>query len=131
MCRQEKPSGEFYIDNTRVDGLHRCCKTCYKLHRKRWQRNNLARYLERTYGLTEARYLEILESQGSKCPGCGLTPEELGARLVVDHDHATGKIRGLLCVACNAALGQVRDNPVILASLVEYLWSPPVKEIQP
>jgi hypothetical protein len=39
----------------------------------------------------------------------------------VDHDHATGRVRGLLCAACNAALGLLQDNPRVILSAADYL----------
>lgn len=49
--------------------------------------------------------------------------------LVIDHDHKTGKVRGVLCKQCNIALGGAKDNIDILSSLIEYLKSPPASTI--
>jgi len=59
--------------------------------------------LIKRYGITEKEYAEIFTSQGEKCALCGL-PGIYG-RLFVDHDHETGRVRGLLCPGCNGALG--------------------------
>jgi len=59
-----------------------------------------------------------LARQQNSCAGC-LTPINKSAHL--DHDHATGKIRGLLCKSCNWGLGQLKDNPATLRRLMAYL----------
>ena len=53
-------------------------------------------------GITDAAYEALLEQQGGHCAICSATPKT--RRLHVDHDHATGKVRGLLCHRCNRAL---------------------------
>lgn len=65
------------------------------------------------YGLTEEEY----NSLPKFCEVCGSTD----SRLCIDHDHRTGKVRGVLCLRCNAALGMLRDNPVYIDKLKEYL----------
>lgn len=59
--------------------------------------------------------------QQGKCLGCGLHQTELKRRLCVDHDHKTGKFRGLLCDRCNSALGQAKDLSSVLRKLADYL----------
>jgi len=61
-----------------------------------------------------------LENQGGRCAICR-NPSPGGKRLCVDHDHATGRIRGLLCGACNLVLGYARDSEAVLASAIQYL----------
>ncbi len=73
------------------------------------------------YGITNEDYEQMLENQGFCCLGCGLHQNELEKKLNVDHDHATGKVRGLLCGNCNRALGLVKDNIDTLVRLQEYL----------
>jgi hypothetical protein len=68
------------------------------------------------YGLTQESFEALVEAQGRRCLGCG---EE--RKLVVDHDHATGVVRGLLCGQCNTALGFAYDSPTILRALADYL----------
>ena len=55
--------------------------------------------------------------QQSKCAACGKKTE----LLVVDHDHTSGAVRGLLCTNCNLALGHVNDNPDLLLKAIAYL----------
>jgi len=77
------------------------------------------------YGITESDYARLLEAQGGRCAICGTDsppPGKAGStHLCVDHDHGTGKIRGLLCRHCNSALGLFGDDTVILARAIGYL----------
>ena len=73
-------------------------------------------YLHR-YGVTAAQVRQWVESQGERCAVCnGRT-----ARLNVDHDHKTGRVRGLLCYKCNSALGSMGDDPTRLRAAIRYL----------
>jgi len=78
-------------------------------------------FLLRTYGITLETYNDMFSLQMGICPGCGRHQSELAKALVVDHDHKTNKVRGLLCSACNLALGSIKDKPSTLLNLVEYL----------
>jgi hypothetical protein len=108
---------------------------------KRWQAANPERYqarqreylesgkkaianrnshLKRKYGLTLEQYDAMLAAQGGVCAICHQPrPEE--RTLHVDHDHATGAIRGLLCFTCNNALGDFRDSSDLFHAASEYL----------
>jgi len=77
--------------------------------------------LLQTYGITNQDYEQMLENQGFCCAGCGLHQNILEKKLNIDHDHVTGKVRGLLCGNCNRALGLVKDNMETLVRLQEYL----------
>ena len=68
------------------------------------------------YGITEKEYQTLLEEQGGLCAIC---KEE--QKLAVDHCHITQKVRGLLCHACNVALGFFKDDPVRVDAAVVYL----------
>jgi len=76
-------------------------------------------HLRRTFGITQADYEAILQMQRGGCAICGKPPGKIS--LHVDHDHATGEVRGLLCVGCNNALGQFRDDLELLARASDYL----------
>ena len=82
-------------------------------------------------GLTLAEYQVLHDAQGGLCAACGQPETKAhrnGAiiRLAVDHDHATGRVRALLCSRCNYTLGYARDDPSILRALIAYLESHPV-----
>jgi hypothetical protein len=97
--------------------------------------DNRARMLARnklnSYGLSPEAYEELHEAQGGRCAIC-LEPERARNRrgeiqpLAVDHDHATRRVRGLLCAECNIGLGKFRDRPDLLRAAVVYLeWRTP------
>lgn len=75
------------------------------------------RDIERKYGLSKDQYEKMLKSQNGLCLGCGLVPK----KMCVDHDHVTGKVRGLICSDCNFVVGFVKDNPDTLTNLARYL----------
>ncbi len=74
------------------------------------------------YRITPEEYGAILAYQGGVCAGCGEPPAS--RRLAVDHEHRTGRIRGLLCWLCNRSLGLLRDNARAAARLGAYLLAP-------
>jgi hypothetical protein len=77
--------------------------------------------LPHKYGITIEQYNEIFDKQGGKCSICGRHQSDLRRRLCVDHNHATGKIRGLLCNKCNFILGYANDDVVILSKAIDYI----------
>src|SRR6266404_5471624 len=96
----------------------------WKLANPDHQRTDAARKTKRNcrlkqYGLTVERYDEMLVSQGGVCAICGEPPEE--KLLHVDHDHVTGKVRGLLHGSCNRALGMMRDSADLLRRAAAYI----------
>ncbi|SRR6266568_3130857 len=66
-------------------------------------------------------YEEMLTLQGGGCAICGSAVNMANRDLAIDHDHATGQIRGLLCTYCNTGLGMFRDNPELLREAISYL----------
>lgn len=92
--------------------------------RAKWNGSNHAYFLMYRYGLTLERYIEMLDLQGGHCAICGATePGGNSSVWHVDHCHSSGRVRGLLCGACNRGLGQFRDDPDRLRSAVDYLES--------
>lgn len=78
--------------------------------------------LRRRYGLPEGGYQELLAAQGGRCAICGRKPRTRA--LALDHDHRTGRIRGLLCSGprgCNKALGVFETDPDIAYRAALYL----------
>ena len=69
------------------------------------------------YGLTRVQYEEMQTAQGHKCLICQTTTDNLH----LDHNHATGKVRGLLCNLCNLGLGLFKDDKIRLAQAIAYL----------
>lgn len=78
------------------------------------------RQMKHKYGLSLEEYKAMLTEQGGVCKICK-RPDELRSHLSVDHCHATGKIRGLLCDRCNTSLGKFRDDPELLRKAADYL----------
>jgi hypothetical protein len=74
------------------------------------------RNLKRVYNLSLEEYNQMIVSQDSKCKICD---DEV--KLVIDHCHTTGNIRGLLCSRCNLTLGSIKDNILVLKKMIEYL----------
>lgn len=73
-----------------------------------------------TYGLADGEYEAMLARQYGRCAICNLRPRS--KRLAVDHDHRTGRVRGLLCGSCNRRLlGAAHDDPAILRRALAYL----------
>ena len=78
--------------------------------------------LNKKYGISKAQYQIMLEQQDGVCKIC-LEPNHWtrSKTLAVDHDHRTGRVRGLLCNRCNLMLGKADDDIGILHSAIEYL----------
>lgn len=70
------------------------------------------------YKISLETYTSMLDGQNGKCKICGIKPEK---RLAVDHCHTTGKVRAMLCAHCNLAVGNVKEDPIIAANLLEYI----------
>ena len=132
-CGELKELVQFYKDKTCKDGHVRKCIICYEGIRKAKKLSNPQAHLKKTqefwlkhrYGITLCTYTEMLISQNSSCAICSSTvpypslPER--KTFCVDHDHETGKIRGLLCMPCNRSLGQFKDDATILRNADDYI----------
>lgn len=109
-------------------GVHSQCLECRNAYeRERYSVGDRAKRLQRgrytytkqiwqEYKLTMPQYVEILNKQNNCCAICNRTVE-----LVVDHDHQTKKVRGLLCIKCNTGLGKFNDDFEILLRAIKYL----------
>ena len=145
QCHNVKSVGSFYKKDS--ERLWHICKSCCldnaKLRRKtdlKWvtyQREKSKEYrqknpikfkeivrnstLKKKYGITSDQYRVLLESQGYKCKICGSETAKGYGSFHVDHDHKTGRIRGLLCQGCNTSIGKFQDNPKLLRRAADYL----------
>jgi hypothetical protein len=83
-----------------------------------------AQRLQLAFGLEMEQFQAMLSQQDNACAICGYT-DTVNPKLfpVVDHDHKTGKIRGLLCMSCNQGLGKFKDDPALLEKAIVYLIS--------
>ncbi len=74
----------------------------------------------RLYGIDSEDVARMYDAQDRKCAGCRL-PLKFDRLTNVDHDHATGRVRGLLCMPCNRGIGFLRESPASLRALAAYL----------
>lgn len=89
--------------------------------RKNPEKRKLQRALK-NYGVTEEKYNEMLKKQNGKCAICGYSDTTVPNFFpLIDHCHKTNKVRGLLCMNCNMALGKFKDNIEILKNAIKYL----------
>jgi len=117
-CKEFKTLDNFYKNHRYFLGCQHWCKQCGSKYFK--ERNTPEKNRETTlnkWGLTSESYNELLDKQEGKCAICF----EIFEILVVDHDHKTNQIRGLLCDSCNKGLGHFKDNPMHLTSALDYL----------
>lgn len=84
------------------------------------QSDNRRSTLKTRYGLTNEEYYRLAEKQGFKCAICGRT---IGNVLNVDHDHVTGRIRGLLCRYCNVLVDIIETKSTLLEKVRAYISS--------
>lgn len=128
---QEKPLSEFHKKSASKDGYSNRCKSCdaritreYRLRKgkkfkttERTRQVNRKAKLKRNYKITPEDYDAMYAEQKGCCKICS-DPYDA---LLVDHDHETGEVRGLLCANCNHGLGRFKDDPAILQNAVMYL----------
>jgi hypothetical protein len=118
-CNRVLPFEAFVKTVASTTGYGSYCKPCHNA------RGRLAKekvggsrtyYLTRRYGITAAEADYLLRAQGGVCAICEAAPA-----VHVDHDHATGAVRALLCFNCNGGLGQFKDDPDVLRAAAEYV----------
>lgn len=97
--------------------------TVYEKYSPRYKDKRRESQLKLKYGLTSKEYDAMFERQGGCCAICKRTDPGIPRceHFAIDHDHATGKVRGLLCHVCNRMLGHVKDEPSLLNAAVNYL----------
>lgn len=123
-CGENKPQDAFYRSKGKRDGLHNQCKACQTVTAKTYydakgHATQRAWWLHKKYGITEEARSRLLEWSNGGCSICGARPED--SKLDVDHDHKTGKVRGILCRSCNLALGMLKDDKRLLHIAIAYL----------
>jgi hypothetical protein len=127
-CKTEKSLVLFKKEKPSKEGYGSMCADCSRTkmkERRAYKAKQDNEYYTRMnlkmYGLTLEQFNEIKASQNNACAICKTPELELIHRLCVDHNHATMNIRGLLCHACNRAIGLLKDDPDVLRSAAEYL----------
>lgn len=140
ICEEELPAESFRPDPRMKSGLYSYCRPCESKKAQQWHRDNPDKraiiearrkprtyeqrrdaVLRREYGITLEQYNELLSAQGGRCAICRADAPGRGKTFVVDHCHASGRVRGLLCNGCNVGLGHFRDDPESLAAAILYL----------
>lgn len=135
-CGEIKPTMEFSRHkNGGKWGFHSYCKECRNKKRKQYHLDNPEKCkrlkrksdLKKKYGLIPEDLERMLRDQDNKCAICGqeifLHGSSVDKNKIarVDHNHETGKIRGLLCNDCNRGIGLLKDSPLLLANALKYL----------
>ena len=110
-CKREKPgTTEFFpLHNKKRNGLDSWCRECRATYRSSINRGQFR-------AVISDAALVHLKTTTEECVICGSKEQ-----LVVDHDHVTGKVRGMLCNHCNRGLGHFRDDPMLLEFAAQYL----------
>jgi recombination endonuclease VII len=126
-CGETKLVEDFPRNRATASGLATYCKPCHNRTGKetytRLFGSTREYHLRRRYGIGQADVDALIEAQGGTCAVCPGKPEH------VDHDHKTGKVRGMLCFLCNQALGNTRDDIDVLYGLIDYLCRSKLAEI--
>jgi hypothetical protein len=122
-CGEFKPISDFQLekDVRSFEGItvRSKCRPCNEFRKYK-------AFIKKVYGISYESYLEILERQGFGCAICQskvANSTRTSNKLFIDHDHETGKVRGLLCSRCNYALGQFDDRIDLLQNAILYLKS--------
>lgn len=104
-------------------GARFCSRSCNPAYQPKFTPyvKNRRSNLKRNYGITQDVFDAMSAAQGGLCAICCEPPGGKWKILYVDHCHLTKKIRGLLCISCNRALGWFRDNPTYMRSAADYV----------
>ncbi len=116
-----------YFENNK-DKIKQCPSNSFenrKIIDKTYRMNNQNKIkdykLRKKYGISLDEYNIMFDKQNGKCHICNTHQDDLHKKLVVDHDHCTGNIRGLLCDKCNRGLGHFNDDIEMLQRAIDYL----------
>lgn len=127
-CKAARPLSEFGRNKSRPGGYSYRCKPCARVsvnahYRKHSSKSARRRsILKKRFGITPEQYNQMVIEQTGRCAICKtMDPGHGYAHFPIDHDHATGKVRGLLCGLCNRGLGFFRDDIEALYAAIEYL----------
>lgn len=137
-CGQTKLVSDYHKKRGAKDGLQAKCKPCNNKHVRLWQEEHKEEYLAKKrdysglpstydrkralqYGMTDEEFLRHVKP-ATICSICRIPAKTL----VVDHDHATGLVRGILCHPCNMSLGMMKDDVKRLRAAIDYLERPPL-----
>lgn len=142
-CQIDKPLCEFGVDRSSADSRARSCKLCtaarsrevYAANPASRQRSVAKRreadpvayrisrqkeHLKQKYGLTLEMIARMKAEQAGACAIC-----RREVKLIVDHNHTTGKVRSLLCQRCNVGIGYFEESPILLQRALDYVIPAP------
>lgn len=88
---------------------------------EKWQETQRKSRLKRKFGISVEEYNTVLQKQQGQCGICGVKRTDIKTTFSVDHDHSTGRVRGLLCHECNMGLGKFKDSTKVLLAAIDYL----------
>lgn len=141
-CKEFRSKGDFNKDIGSIDQLHFKCRPCRAKYRRQHEvRERTSKYnkmygeknpelmkakdrknsLKRFWGMTVEQFQSLKEKQGGTCAICDRTESNPHKSLCIDHDHGTGKIRGLLCDNHNRAMGLFKDSIEDMEKAIQYL----------
>lgn len=105
------------------------CATHHRMKNRARRNYSHEKHILETYGISLEEYWEIYRHQGGVCAICNRA-KGLRKKLSVDHCHATGQVRGLLCTSCNRnVLGHLRDEIAAFQRCIDYLKFPPARQV--
>lgn len=119
-CGEVQAHSAFARNAASKNGLSSYCKPCHNARGRKSKESiggERSYHLRRRYGITAEEADVLLAEQGGVCAICKVAPARH-----VDHDHATGAVRALLCFNCNGGLGQFKDNPHVLHAAAYYVF---------
>ena len=109
---------DFSISYRGIHGVRKHCKKCCSLKKKKSIRNSQYKI---KYGITLDDYNKMFEEQHGCCALCGRHQSTLRKNLSVDHNHKTGKVRALLCSACNTEVGKIDGRLNFILKVCDYI----------
>lgn len=131
-CKKWLPLNNFSFNKVKWDGLQERCSECRHIHWKtigcktrkevpvEIKRKRKRAMVLKYHNITQKEFDSLLKIQNNKCAICG-SPDWGRPSPCIDHDHSTGKIRGLLCNRCNRTLGFTEDSVSLLFKMAKYL----------
>ena len=131
LCYERKHVSNFHKDSSSPRGHAYYCKPCATEKSRAWHFEHKGKALYKTkrqesyfktkYNISKEVRDQMLVEQDNKCAICRLSLSSNGSHTHTDHNHQTGKIRGILCTNCNRGLGHFNDSGDNLQAAIEYL----------
>lgn len=122
------------MSESRVNGISgggSQCGECKRQHNRQWRMDNAEKIAKQhsaqkrrmRYGMTQDQYDELLAAQNNRCAICRnkFVPGSNLTKACVDHDHAGGNVRAILCGSCNLGLGHFKDDKRLLVEAIRFL----------